>query len=112
MSVRPKRYESRGGRKVRAIKVTERNYKELINWIGRNATNVKMETSSATVTVTRTGEDVNPRLRLHIWHKGIRVARVGDYVFHVLNDDLSLTDGALYLLKGEDFEEKYTEIKK
>jgi len=112
MAVRPKRYESRGGNKVRAIKVTERNVVDLINWIGRNATNVKMENSQAVIKVAAGGDESNHRVRLHIVGKGIRVARVGDYVFHVLNDDLSLSDGSLYILQGDIFEDKYTEIKK
>lgn len=110
MAVRTKRYQSRGGNKVRAIKVTERNYNDLPAWLDRNSKNLKAA-PVAVVNISETGDESNHRIRLHIAGKGIRVVRVGDYVFHVLNDDLSLSDPNLYILKGDDFESKYAEIK-
>lgn len=112
MAIRPKRYESRGGRKIRAVKVTERNYEELSRWAVANGTNVIK--SAPTHTESPEGDISNHRIRLHLAHKGIRVARVGDYLLHILEDDLSLADGTLHVMKGYVFESpgKYTEIKK
>jgi hypothetical protein len=111
MAVRPKRYESKGGRKIRAVKVTERNYDDLAGWIGRNATNLKAN-PVAVVKLSATGDETDHRVKLHLSGLGIRVARVGDYVAHVLEDDLTLTNGNLFIIKGDIFEGKYTEIKK
>lgn len=111
MAVRPKRYISKGGRKVRAIKVTEKNYNDLPGWIDRNSTNLRAE-PIAIVKISATGDESEHRVRLHLQGKGIRVARVGDYLLHVLEDDLRLTDATIYVVKGDVFEDKYIELKK
>lgn len=112
MAIRTKKYESNGGRNVRAVKVTERNFQDLVGWVIRNSENVNPNKSVASAHVNKRGDVSNQRLRLHIDGKGVRVARVGDYVFHELADNGKPLDGILYILKGDVFEDKYTEIKK
>lgn len=110
MAIRTKRFISRGGNKVRAVKITEKNYHELAIWIGNNANNLKAG-PIAIEKVSARGDISEQRIKLHILGKGIRVPRVGDYVFHVLEDDLKLTDGRIRVMKGSDFEFKYDELK-
>jgi hypothetical protein len=115
MAVRPKRYISQGGRVVSAVKLTEANYNDAADWANNNSVNLTAGTESI-VKLSATGDESNHRVRLRIKGKGIRVARVGDYIAYVVADNgkgrFIPVDKHVFILKGKIFEDKYTEIKK
>ena len=88
VNVRPKKYVSQGGRLVRAIEVTEKNYVQVHNWIEKHLPGKSSAIQNVSKTPGADGKtfDVsNHRVRVHT-PKGIRVAKVGEHVVGELND--------------------------
>lgn len=107
MPIRTKKYISRGGRKVRAVKVTEKNYLELAKWASK-APNVR--TSTNVEKILPSGDIVGHRVKLHLEHVGIRSVPVGDYlVLHVFED--GRVDKDLQVSRASLFNEKFAEDK-
>ena len=100
ITIRPKKYISHGGRLVKAIKVTEKNYVQVFNWVDKfNA----RENNAALSHVADDGDVSRQRVRVHT-PKGIRVANVGEWVTGELND--KGLPVAFWVFK-DDFDKKY-----
>lgn len=100
--VRPKKYVSAGGRIVRGIKVTEKNYAEIVNWI-----DAKGGTAEAIVDVAaKTGDLSGHRVKIRT-PKGIRVARVGEWVATELD---AKNQPTTFFVFKDDFDAKYTAL--
>lgn len=103
MAIKTQKYKAiskASGQKIRAVRVTERNYLELAKWAGK-APNIISATNLEKIV---DGHDItDQRVRLHVAGLGVRVVRVGDYIFKNVTDEGKVTSEA-YPAKAADFE--------
>lgn len=105
MAIRTKQYKTRGRGKtvtVKAIRVTERNYLSIVEWIGK-----KGGIAFAKEQITPEGDVQNARVSVYqINHgkghprRGWRVALIGDFV-------VQYEDGSFARVKDDVFEATY-----
>jgi hypothetical protein len=88
--------------KIRAIKVTERNYVSAKDWAG------KWTDAEASIKVGPQGDVTNHKVRVKT-KKGWRVAKPGDYIVKFANE----ADGGLHIavIKHDEFIERYEPAK-
>lgn len=107
--VRTKKYQSQGGRIVRAFQVTEKNIQGVFDWLGNRDNEWRVKN----VAIQLDGRSDRFKLRVHFEGAGIRVFRPGDYLFWEIDQNGRYVgpDGLPFRtvmgLKKDLFEEKY-----
>jgi len=91
-NVKTKNYKDNAGETTKAVQVTEKNLVGLGNWTN----------GEALLEITKKGEERNHRVRVET-PKGIRVAKVGDYI---VRGDTRLK--TFYVVKKDIFEGRWT----
>lgn len=105
MAVSHKKFRNAAGEEVRAIRVTERNYINVMNWVSDTKSNHDHK-AVAIEHVSKDGDVSNQRIKLHVHGVGIRVARVGDWIIRTAKDGV----GYVFKVGKDEFPANYKQV--
>lgn len=106
MAVSHKKFRNADGKEVRAIRVTERNYSNVGNWVDETKTTYDTKVISK-VHVDKSGDLSDHRISLRVPNQGIRVARVGDWIVRDAKEGV----GIYFRVAKDEFEKEFKLVK-